>query len=148
MRTEKYFVRFSNQLRTGLFWLLDRLAAFFDGMAALTTDKVLRLRISNAIIVCVYEDLSRDIDIYVGETSNYISRSQWNKFADDFEMIAEGDEYILLASNGDRVSVSRLEQNIVELRFHAMWDGGVVRLRRSDLIAGLVKYRAYIEAEG
>jgi hypothetical protein len=148
MRTQKNFVRFSSQLRAGIFWLLDWLAVFFERLAELTTDKVLRLRISNAIILCVYEDLSRDIDIWVGETSSYITRSQWNKFANDFEGIAEWDGYVLFDRSGKRISVTRLENDVIELRFHAMLDGGVVRVRRSDLIVGLVKYRAYVEAAG
>lgn len=146
MRTERNSVRFSTKLRAGIFWLLDRLAAFFEDMAALTTDKVLRLYISNAIVVWVYEDVSRDIGIWVGELPNYVPRSEWNKFTDDAERVAEGEVYVLLDRNGERVFVTRLEDNIIEFRFHAMIDGGVVRVRRSDLIASFTKYRAYIDA--
>ena len=148
MRTEKDSVRFSTKLRAGIFWLLDRLAAFFEYMAASTTDKVLRLYISNAIVVWVYEDASRDIGVWVGEAVNDIPRSQWSKFADDFAGIAEGEGYVLLGTNGDRVTVTRLEDNNIEFRFHAMIFGGVVRVRRSDLIASFTKYRAYVDAAG
>ena len=146
MRTEKDSVRFSTKMRAGIFWLLDRLAAFFEYMAALTTDKVLRLYISNAIIVCIYEDVSREIGIWVGEALNYIPRSQWNKFTYDFAGIAEGEGYVLLGSNGEIISVTYLENNIIEFRFHAMIDDGVVRVRRSDLIESFTKYRAYVDA--
>ena len=62
-----------------IFWLLDRLAAFFEHMAALTTDPVLTLYIPNAMVVCVYKDVSRDIEVRVGEDINYIPRSEWSK---------------------------------------------------------------------
>ena len=43
-----------------IFWLLDRLAAFFERLAALTTDPALTLIIPNAMVVCVYKDVSRE----------------------------------------------------------------------------------------
>jgi hypothetical protein len=62
-----------------IFWLLDRLAAFFERLAALTTDPVLKLYMPNAMVVCIYKDVSRDIEIWVGEVANYIPRSEWRK---------------------------------------------------------------------
>ena len=89
----KSSARFSSQLRGAILSLHDRLAAFFERMAALTSNEALRLDISNAIIVFVHKDSSRDIEIWVGEVRNYVPRSQWSQFASDLAGIAEGEEH-------------------------------------------------------
>jgi hypothetical protein len=136
-----FFRRKSN--RGLVFWLLDRLAAFFEHLAALTTDPILRLYIPNAMVVCIYKDVSRDIEIWVGEVKNYIPRSEWSKIVSDLAGIAENDGYVFLDRNGELISVTRLASDSVEFRFHAMIFGGVVRARRSDLAKSFTKYREY-----
>ena len=71
-----------------IFWL-DRLAAFFEHLAALTTGPVLKLYIPNAMVVCIYKDVSRDIEVWVGEVKNYIPRSEWSKIVSDLAGIAD-----------------------------------------------------------
>jgi hypothetical protein len=130
-----------------IFWLLDRLAAFFEHLAALTTDPVLKLYIPNAMVVCIYKDVSRDIEVWVGEVKNYIPRSEWSKIVSDLEGIADSHGYVFLDKNGELISVTRLSSDSVEFRFHAMSFGGVVRARRSDLAKSFTKYREYVDAE-
>jgi hypothetical protein len=130
-----------------IFWLLDRLAAFFERLAALTTDPVLKLYMPNAMVACIYKDVSRDIEIWVGEVANYIPRSEWSKIVSDLAGIADSHGYVFLDKNGALISVTRLAGDIVEFRFHAMSFGGVVRTRRSDLAKSFTKYREYVDAE-
>ncbi len=130
-----------------IIWLLDRLAAVFERLAALTTDPVLKLYIPNAMVVCIYKDVSRDIEVWVGEGKNCISRSEWNKIVSELSAIADGREYVFLDKNGRRISVILLASDSVEFRFHAMTLDGVVRARRSDLARSFTKYRAYVDAE-
>ena len=130
-----------------IFWLLDRLAAFFEHLAALTTDPVLKLYKPNAMVVCVYKDVSRDIEIGFGEDINYIPRSEWNKIVSDLAGIADGHGYVFLDKNGELISVTGLANESVEFRFHAKPFGGVVRARRSDLAKSFTKYREYVDAE-
>ena len=130
-----------------IFWLLDRLAAFFEHLAALTTDPVLKLYIPNAMVVCIYKDVSRDIEVWVGEVKNYIPRSEWSKIVSDLAGIADSHGYVFLDKNGELISVTRLSSDSVEFRFHAMSFGGVVRARRSDLAKSFTKYREYVDAE-
>src|ERR1700722_10287040 len=130
-----------------IFWLLDRLAAFFEPLAALTTDPVLTLYIPNAMVVCVYKDVSRDIEVRVGEDINYIPRSEWIKIVSDFAGIADSHGYVFKDKNGELISVTHLADESVEFRFHAMSFGGVVRARRSDLAKSFTKYREYVDAE-
>ena len=130
-----------------IFWLLDRLAAFFEHLAALTTDPVLKLYIPNAMVVCIYKDVSRDIEVWVCEVKNYIPRSEWSKIVSDLAGIADSQGYVFLDKNGELISVTRLASDSVEFRFHAMSFGGVVRARRSDLAKSFTKYREYVDAE-
>lgn len=146
MRTEKHFVRLPSRLRGGILWVLDRLAAFFDRMAALMSVEALRLDISNTIIVFVYKEVSRDVELWVGETRNCVPRSRWSQFAADLAGIGEDEIYVILDRNGDRIAVTLLENDKVELRFHAIFIGGVVRVRRSDLAKSLAEYGKYVDA--
>ena len=130
-----------------IFWLLDRLAAFFEHLAALTTDPVLKLYIPNAMVVCVYKDVSRDIEVWVGEVVSYIPRSEWSKIVSDLAGIADSHGYVYLDKNGELISVTQLANESVEFRFHAMPFGGAVHARRSDLARSFTKYREYVEAE-
>ena len=129
-----------------IFWL-DRLAAFFEHLAALTTGPVLKLYIPNAMVVCIYKDVSRDIEVWVGEVKNYIPRSEWSKIVSDLAGIGDSHGYVFLDKNGELISVTRLASDSVEFRFHAMSFGGVVRARRSDLAKSFTKYREYVDAE-
>ncbi len=133
--------------RNLIVWLLDRLAAFFERLAALTTDPELKLYIPNAMVVCIYKDVSRDIELWVDETKNCILRSEWNKIVSELSAIAVGREYVFLDKNGRRISIILLANDSVEFRFHAMTFDGVVRARRSDLARSFTKYRAYVDAE-
>ncbi len=129
-----------------VFWL-DRLAAFFEHLSALTTEPVLKLYIPNAMVVCIYKDVSRDIEVWVGEVKNYIPRSEWSKIVSELAGTADSSGYVFLDKNGERVSVTPLARDSVQFRFHAMSLGGVVRARRSDLAKSFTKYREYLDAE-
>ncbi len=133
--------------RNLIVWLLDRLAAFFERLAALTTDPELKLYIPNAMVVCIYKDASREIELWVGEAKNCISRSEWNKIVSELSAIADGREYVFLDKNRRRICVILLASDSVEFRFHAMTFDGVVRARRCDLARSFTKYRAYVDAE-
>ena len=129
-----------------IFWL-DRLAAFFEHLAALTTDPVLKLYIPNAMVVCTYKDVSRDIEVWVGEVVSYIPRSEWSKIVSDLAGIADSHGYVYLDKNGELISVTQLANESVEFRSHAMPFGGAVHARRSDLARSFTKYREYVDAE-
>ena len=129
-----------------IFWLLDRLAAFFEQLAALTTVPALTLIIPNAMVVCVYKDVSRAIEIRFGEDIHCIPRSEWSKIVSDLAGIADSDGYSYLDKNGKLISVTHLAHESVEFRFHANPFGGVVRAHKSDLAKSFAKYREYADA--
>ena len=89
-----------------MFWLLDRLATFFEHLAALTTVPALTLHIPNTMVVCVYKDLSRDIEIWFSDDINYIPRSEWSKIVSDLAGIADSHGYVYLDKNGELISVT------------------------------------------
>ena len=99
------------------------------------------------MVVCIYKDVSRDIEVWVGEVKNYIPRSEWSKIVSDLAGIADSHGYVFLDKNGELISVTRIASDSVEFRFHAMSFGGVVRARRSDLAKSFTKYREYVDAE-
>jgi hypothetical protein len=138
------FRRKSN--RELIFWLLDRLAAFFEQLAALTEVPALRLHIPNAY-VCVYKDVSRDVEMRFNDDINYIPRSEWSKIVSDLAGIADSHGFVYLDKNGKLISVTHLANERVEFRFHANPFGGVVRVRRSDLAKSFAKYREYVDAQ-